>query len=157
MAVHVVAVGRVRDPGLRAACESWAERAARYFPLTVHEVAEAGRTGPTPAASMRIEGARLAGKLLSPATVVACTRDGQPLDSRAFARAMDRWRTAGRPVAFLLGGAFGLAQDLVDRAELRLALSAFTLPHELARALLLEQIYRAGTILRGEPYHKGPA
>ena len=157
MAVHVVAVGRVRDPGLRAACDDWARRAGRYVPLHIHEVAEAGRKGPTPATSRRLEGERLRGKLPAPATLVACTRDGRSLDSPAFAKRLERWLAAGRPVAFLIGGAFGLDPDLVARAETRLALSAFTLPHELARAVLLEQLYRAGTILRGEPYHKGPA
>jgi 23S rRNA (pseudouridine1915-N3)-methyltransferase len=157
MAVHVVAVGRVRDPGLRAACDGWVARARHYFPLTVHEVADAGRKGPTAATSMRIEGKRLVQRVPEGAVIVACTREGKALDSKAFAARLERWRSSGRVVAFLLGGAFGLAPDLCTRAELRLALSAFTMPHELARAVLLEQLYRAGTMLRGEPYHKGPA
>jgi 23S rRNA (pseudouridine1915-N3)-methyltransferase len=60
-----------------------------------------------------------------------------------------------REVAFLIGGAFGLSPDLIAEADRRLSLSGLTLPHEMARLVLAEQLYRAGTISRGEPYHKG--
>ncbi len=59
-------------------------------------------------------------------------------------------------VTFVIGGAFGLGEGILERSTLRLSLSPMTLPHEIARLLLVEQLYRAGTILRNEPYHKGP-
>jgi 23S rRNA (pseudouridine1915-N3)-methyltransferase len=61
---------------------------------------------------------------------------------------------ATRDVAFLIGGAYGLSEEVFARSEMRMALTRWTLPHELARLVLVEQVYRAGTILRGEPYHK---
>jgi 23S rRNA (pseudouridine1915-N3)-methyltransferase len=76
------------------------------------------------------------------------------MDSEAFAAWLQARRESGRDVAFVIGGAFGLAPSLVARAALRLELAPWTLPHELARLVLAEQLYRAGTIVRREPYHK---
>jgi 23S rRNA (pseudouridine1915-N3)-methyltransferase len=67
---------------------------------------------------------------------------------------VQRLREAAADVAFVIGGAHGLARDLSDRAVARLSFSSWTLPHEMARLVLAEQLYRAGTIVRGEPYHK---
>jgi 23S rRNA (pseudouridine1915-N3)-methyltransferase len=83
------------------------------------------------------------------------TRNGPSETSEAFADRLATWKTDGRDVALVVGGAFGLDDGLREEAEATLGLSPMTLPHELARAVLLEQLYRADTILRGEPYHKG--
>lgn len=155
MVMHVVAVGRVRDAALRTACEAYLNRLRRTGRIEIHEVAEAGRAGHTPAVARRLEGERLAAALPRDATVVALTRAGRALSSRQFARQVERWRASARDVAFLIGGAEGLAPALVDGAASTITLSPLTLPHEIARLVLLEQLYRAGTILRGEPYHRG--
>jgi 23S rRNA (pseudouridine1915-N3)-methyltransferase len=154
MTVHVFAVGRVRDPAIRAACEDYAKRARRFFPLQVREVADAGRAGSTAAVARRLEGQRLRDALPRACVTVALTRPGMPLSSDALAKRVAGWRDGGREVAFLVGGPFGLADDLIADSALALSLSTMTLPHELARLILLEQIYRAGTILKGTPYHK---
>lgn len=154
MVVFVVAVGRVRDTDLRAACDDYLARARRTQRVEVREVADAGRAGADPAGARRIEAERLATALPTGAVAVALTRTGDALSSRQLAERVGRWRDAARDVAFLVGGAFGLDAALVDRCHARLSLSSLTLPHELARLVLLEQLYRAGTILRGEPYHK---
>jgi 23S rRNA (pseudouridine1915-N3)-methyltransferase len=155
MAFHVVAVGRVRDAALRAACDEYLQRVRRSGPVHVHEVAEAGRAGATPAVAQRIEGERVRHATPRGALRVALTRVGRAHTSDQFARLVGRWRDGARDVAFVLGGAHGLPDDLVQDADAALSLSPMTLPHELARLVLLEQLYRAGTILRGEPYHKG--
>jgi 23S rRNA (pseudouridine1915-N3)-methyltransferase len=83
---------------------------------------------------------------------------GENLDSLALTREIMRWRDAGRPVAvFLIGGADGLAASLRERADLRLAFGAATWPHQMVRIMLLEQVYRAATLLAGHPYHRGQA
>jgi len=87
--------------------------------------------------------------------IVALTRKGEAWSSTRLARYLEALAVQGRAgAAFLIGGAWGLAEDLLARASHRLSLSSLTLPHELARLVLAEQLYRAGTILRGEPYHK---
>lgn len=88
------------------------------------------------------------------AKVVALEVDGQPLSSERFAAYLGRLRDQGAgPVAFVIGGAFGLPPALSASADLRLSLGPMTLPHRLARLVLAEQLYRAFTILAGEPYH----
>jgi len=154
MEFHVVAVGRVRDAALRAACDEYLRRIRRTARIAVREVSEAGRAGTTPAVARRLEGQRLADVVPPGALRVALTRTGRSESSERFAHRVARWREGARDVAFLLGGAHGLPDTLLEGADATISLSAMTLPHELARLVLLEQLYRAGTILRGEPYHK---
>jgi 23S rRNA (pseudouridine1915-N3)-methyltransferase len=85
---------------------------------------------------------------------VALDREGQGWSSEELARRVDRWQRGSRPVAVVLGGSRGLEPELLARADERWSLGALTLPHQLARVVVVEQLYRAWTILRGEPYHK---
>jgi 23S rRNA (pseudouridine1915-N3)-methyltransferase len=152
----VVAVGRVRG-ALEAAVAEYEERAARYWKFEVAEV-EAGAPGRNPPAArvMEAEGARILPRIPEGFVVFALTRSGKGIGSRALASALEEAGVRSRPgVAFVLGGAFGLDASVLGRADRRISLSAMTLPHEMARLVLAEQLYRAGTLLRGEPYHKG--
>lgn len=155
MIVRVVAVGRVRG-ALDEAVRHYEGRAGRYWRLEVDEV-EAGAKGRSePRLVREAEARRIVPRLPAPGTVVALTRDGNPLSSRELADLLQGEALASTgEVAFVLGGAFGLDAAVLSRARLRLSLSPMTLPHELARVVLAEQLYRAGTIQRGEPYHKG--
>jgi 23S rRNA (pseudouridine1915-N3)-methyltransferase len=155
MVFHVLAVGRVRQAALREACDEYLTRANRYFKLQIVEVADATRGGGSGVEALRAEASALLKKLPPDATVVALTREGEGEDSPGFADRIARWQREARDVYFVIGGAGGLDPSVFDRADGRLSLSTWTLPHELARLVLLEQIYRAGTILKGEPYHKG--
>ena len=154
MKVVLAAVGALRGPGLRDAADEYARRVGRYAALVEREVKEAGRIPDGPARRVE-EARRLSGLIPEGACVVALAREGQPWSSRDLARHLDRWRTEARPVAFIIGGSTGLAPGLLVAANHRWSLGAVTLPHELARVVVLEQLYRAFTILRGEPYHKG--
>jgi 23S rRNA (pseudouridine1915-N3)-methyltransferase len=150
----VAAVGKPRDRHLAAAIEEYEARAARYWPLTVVEVREASARGTSAADTRRRESERLVERLPTGALVVACDERGDRLTSPEFATFLTGARDAARDVAFVIGGAFGL-DDVVRRAASRtVQLAPWTLPHELARLVLAEQLYRAGTIARGEPYHK---
>jgi 23S rRNA (pseudouridine1915-N3)-methyltransferase len=145
----VCVVGTPRPP-LAEAIADYERRAARYWPLVVREVKE----GRGEAAQVRRqEGERLR-EAAGSARLVACTERGDALDSAAFSARLSTWQEAARDVAVLIGGAHGLDASVEAAAERRLALAPFTLPHELARLVLAEQLYRAGTIRRGEPYHK---
>lgn len=155
MRVVIAAVGRPRDGAVAAAIRDYETRAERYWPIVVAEVrAERGDAGTPPAAIMAREGERLLERVRSIATVVACDPGGRTMSSERFAEWLQRERESARDVAFVIGGAFGLDEPVRARATMSLALAPWTLPHELARLVLAEQLYRAGTIVRGEPYHK---
>ena len=156
MEISVVAVGKLRA-FYRAACDEYAVRLRRYTTFREVEVREEGRE-PTMAARQSHEAARIEAKLPgAPVTLVALTRHGSHWTSTELARELERWLLAARPVAFLVGGSYGLAPRLLDAAAAHWSLGLLTLPHELARVVVVEQLYRAFTILRGEPYHKGSA
>jgi 23S rRNA (pseudouridine1915-N3)-methyltransferase len=154
MRLVVAVVGKARNAALGEAIRDYETRAARYWPLDVHEVREERATGIPIDEVREREGERLADKVPESAQTVACAIDGRSLDSKQFADFLQRAREEGRDLAFLIGGAFGLPTDLTSRSSMKLSLAPWTLPHEIARLVLVEQIYRAGTIVRGEPYHK---
>lgn len=129
------------------------QRAARYWPLEVREVREEPAKSLDPAAVRAREWTRLA-EAAGSGAVVLCDHGGRAVDSEAFAAYLDSLRLDGRDAAFVIGGAFGLPDEARAAAADRISLAPWTLPHELARLVLAEQLYRAGTILRGEPYHK---
>lgn len=156
MKVVIAAVGR-SGRLLEPAIADYAARASRYFSLDVVEVKEEkAARGTTPSHVQAAEGERLLKRVPSGLELVALTRTGDAWSSTRFARFLEKKAVQGEPgVAFLIGGALGLSDDVLRNASRRMRLSTCTLPHDLARLVLLEQIYRAGTILRGEPYHKG--
>lgn len=152
MKLIVAAVGKPRNAALAAAIEQYEERAAKYWPLDVREVREESGRGTADVVREK-EAERLASRVEG-ASVVACDERGTTMTSARFAAFLQDARERARDVAFVIGGAHGLAPSLRDRAQTRLSLAPWTLPHELARLVLAEQLYRAGTIVRGEPYHK---
>jgi len=155
MLLRLVAVGKLKDPALRAACDAYVTRIRRYQRLDVAEVKEAKRTDHDARSARDIEGAALLRAIAPETRVVALARSGATLSSTDLANALQEWQLGGRDVALVIGGAHGLADAVLESAALTVSLSALTFPHELARLVLLEQLYRACTILRGEPYHKG--
>ncbi|GJG88768.1 ribosomal RNA large subunit methyltransferase H [Gemmatimonadetes bacterium T265] len=151
--MYVIAVGRARG-ALAEAAADYERRAAHYWALHTVEVREeSARSLPRDRVVAR-EGERLAARVPAGAALVACDERGESWTSSRFATWLSAQRDAARDVAFVLGGALGLAPALRDRAAARLALAPWTLPHDLARVVLAEQLYRAGTLVRGEPYHK---
>jgi 23S rRNA (pseudouridine1915-N3)-methyltransferase len=152
--IHVVAVGRVSHPALRAACDDYLERIRKVWSVEVHEArSPTGRFAP--GERMRREGDRLLAIIPPEALSIALTRAGRSESSQGFARRLSGWQQTHRDIAFVIGGADGLDRRVHHRCGEALSLSSMTLPHELARLVLLEQLYRASTIRRGTPYHKG--
>lgn len=154
MRVSLVVIGRPRHAGLADAIRDYETRAARYWPLEVVEVKEESGRGLSGEVVREREAGRLADRLSGDAVVVACDPGGTVMDSALFAQWMQEQRDAARSVAFVIGGAHGLGTAVRQRANRRLSLAPWTLPHEVARLVMAEQLYRAGTIVRGEPYHK---
>jgi 23S rRNA (pseudouridine1915-N3)-methyltransferase len=155
MVLYLIAVGRMRDASLRDACEEYTTRLLRYTRFEVREVRDAGRRGRDPDTVRRLEGEALLDALPRGARGFAMTRGGQAVSSEDLARLVASWQTDAQDVALIVGGAHGLHPQVLERAAGTISLSPLTLPHELARVVLTEQLYRAFTILRGEPYHKG--
>jgi 23S rRNA (pseudouridine1915-N3)-methyltransferase len=153
MRLRVVAVGKDRSGLYAPAVEEYAKRLGRYVKFELVEVPEARRHAGTPQAKDE-EAASLLAKLGPRDRVVALDERGEERTSLALAERVRRWIEGGQDVSLLIGGSDGLAPELLARADVRLALSKLTLAHRLARLVLVEQLYRAMTILRGEPYHK---
>jgi 23S rRNA (pseudouridine1915-N3)-methyltransferase len=152
MDVTLLAVGRLR-PSFRAACDDYLRRLSRYTAVREVEVRAASRA-PTPKVQRRDEAARLLARVPEGSDLVCLARDGEAWSSARLAEQVSRWQLRARPIAVLVGGSYGLDDELLERAQARWSLGPLTLPHELARVIALEQLYRAWTILRGEPYHK---
>ena len=155
MKATLLVVGRVKgvmaDP-----IREYEQRIRHYFSFEVVEVKEESASrGRSPQQVMEGEGERLLGRVPAAAEVMALHRTGDAWSSEKLARHLERLAVGSHPgIALIIGGAFGLAPAVLARADRLLSLSALTLPHELARLVISEQLYRAGTILRGEPYHK---
>ncbi len=127
-------------------------RLGRYTTVEIEEVK--GKKGESRKAVAR-EGERLLARTKGTGLLVVLTEKGISFDSEGFSDWMKEAAATGlREITFVVGGAAGLDDSLIGRADVRLSLSPMTLPHQLARLVLVEQIYRAFTIMRGEPYHK---
>ena len=150
----IAAVGKPRDRRLAAAIDEYETRAARYWPLECVEIREATGRGVSAEQAREREGERLLQRVPVSAVTIVCDESGDRLTSESFAALVSNARDRAQDIVFVVGGAFGLSATVRARATKTIQLAPWTLPHELARLVLAEQLYRAGTIVRGEPYHK---
>ena len=153
MRVRILAVGKARPDWVREASASYLSRLKHYGRFELVEVrASKIRNGHARDAAGK-EGERLLAALEPRERLIALDERGRAVSSEELARRLEEWQLEGRPVALAIGGAQGLDRSVLDRSEARLSLSRLTLPHQLARVVLAEQLYRACSMLRGEPYH----
>lgn len=153
MRLTIVAVGRLKEPYWRAAAEEYAKRLRPYATVDVIEVADRD-IGRDVRAARSAEGDDILRALPTGAHLVVLEESGTERSSPETAAWMDDLAVSGvSHVAFVIGGTVGIDERLVEGARERLSLSRMTFPHQLARVLLLEQLYRAFKISRGEPYH----
>lgn len=144
MRVRIIAVGKAKDRSLRALLGEYYARIGRYAKFEEIEIKDGDSADVADKLSRNIP---------DRSRVVALEVDGRALSSRELAQWIGRAENDSvQTVAFLIGGAYGLPQEISKKADLRLSLSAMTFPHRLARLTLAEQIYRAFSILRHEPY-----
>lgn len=155
--VLVLSVGSPKQPGIVQSIRDYEARAGHYFALESIEVHPKKSGGADPTRVRRDEAEVLLRRLPDDMETFALTRNGRSVDTRGLADHLERVANYGPAAgtAFVIGGAFGLDETVVEKCKNRISLSALTLPHELARLVLTEQLYRVGTLLRGEPYHKG--
>ena len=154
MKLLLIAVGNRPPSWVSEAFDEYARRLPREHPLEVVELAPARDRQQSVAVQRRDEAQRLLARVPGSAWVVALDEKGRRYDSPALAKRFEQWRELGRDLVLIIGGATGLDESVRERADEVLSLSDLTLPHTLARVVLVEQIYRAWTLMTGHPYHR---
>jgi len=154
--IHLIAIGHRRAGWERDGYREYARRMPPELSLELHEIAPSKRSKGVPAErGIDDEGRRLLAAIPGGARVVVLHERGAAWTTLELARRIEDWMGDGRALALLVGGADGLAPACIEAADHRWSLSPLTLPHGLARIVVAEQLYRASTIHRGHPYHRG--
>ncbi len=158
MKITIVCAGKLKEKYLRDGIAEYEKRLRPYADLrTIEIIEERMKDRPSPAEKdevIRREGERLSSQIPQGAYLIVLDVGGEEMSSEKFSAWIDRLMLMGEShIAFLIGGPFGLSDELRQRADLRLSFSQFTLPHQLIRLFLIEQIYRSFKISRHEPYH----
>jgi len=147
-------VGKPRDRALLDLCNQYIKRCAPTFRVQWESVPQGDPRGSRrPERATKAEGVRLLRRIDRSEVNVALDERGRPRRSRELARWLGELRDQGRSLTLLVGGAHGLSSDVLDACSARLSLSSMTLPHEIALLVVAEQVYRAKTLIAGEPYH----
>ena len=154
MHITVVAVGLRQPAWADEAVRDYLGRFPKDFTVTVKEVKAEPRAGQPAAKLMQLEAERIRKAIPSGDIVVAMDEHGRDFTTMDFAKKVDGWKNEGCGVTFLIGGADGLDPELKKGCRMMLRLSSMTLPHGFARVMLVEQIYRAWSILNNHPYHR---
>jgi 23S rRNA (pseudouridine1915-N3)-methyltransferase len=150
MKFKLVWVGKTRDKNYKALQEEYLRRLSHFVNTEIVEVRDAAESG-----GKEIEGQRILEKLNPMSTVCLLDVGGKTLSSEQLAAELEKWQNRGvKEVTFVIGGADGVSEKVALKADFRLSLSFMTFTHEMARVILLEQLYRSYTIIRGFPYQK---
>lgn len=159
MRILVIAIGRLKQGSERELADRYRDRfddigrKLGFRSLEIHEIPESRARDA--ASRMADEAAAISALIPDKSSIIALDERGETIDSAAFARHLGRWRDESVPTAvFLIGGADGLSPELRRKVKLSVAFGKATWPHQMVRVMLLEQIYRAATILSGHPYHR---
>lgn len=151
MQIRIIAVGKVRENYIRDGIAEYLKRMQSYAKMEIVEVEDAPDDDPK---AVIKEGERILRRFHDDEVVVCMDRLGRQLSSEDLAEQVKLWEMQGKRICFVIGGSNGLAPEISKRAQLSLSFSKLTFPHQLFRLMLVEQIYRAFKIGRGEKYHK---
>ncbi|TGA98685.1 23S rRNA (pseudouridine(1915)-N(3))-methyltransferase RlmH [Sporolactobacillus shoreae] len=159
MNIEILTVGKLKEKYFRQGIEEYIKRLQPYAKVSITEVADEKAPESLSEAEIeqikKTEGERLLGKLPDRAYVIVLAILGKQMPSEVFAEKIRDLATYGHSnISFVIGGSNGLSDEVLRRADFQLSFSKFTFPHQLMRLILVEQIYRAFKIVRGEPYHK---
>ncbi|NSL52389.1 23S rRNA (pseudouridine(1915)-N(3))-methyltransferase RlmH [Bacillus sp. P2(2020)] len=159
MNISIFCVGKLKEKYLRQGIDEFLKRLGPYAKVDIIEVPDEKAPEHLSETEMEMvkekEGERLLAKITDDTYVIILAIDGKMLSSEQFAKELDQLATYGKSkIAFVIGGSLGLSKKVEQRADYALSFSKMTFPHQLMRLILLEQIYRAFRINRGEPYHK---
>lgn len=159
MNIQIVSVGKLKEKYLKLGIEEYTKRLGAYAKIDLVEVADEKAPENLSDADMEIvkkkESDRILAKIGADTYVIALAIEGKMKTSEQFAGDIESLMTYGRSkIAFVIGGSLGLHEDVMKRSDEKLSFSKMTLPHQLMKLVLVEQIYRAFRIMKGEPYHK---
>ncbi len=159
MKIRIYCVGKLKEAYWRDACAEYVKRLGAYAQIEVVEVGDIPcKENASPAEEAAVkdkEGKKIIEKLAPSDYLIALDLNKKEYDSVEFASRLDKALTlGGANVSFVIGGSLGLSDELKKRANESISFGKMTFPHQLSRVMLLEQLYRAFRILRGEPYHK---
>lgn len=157
--ISIVTVGKLKEKYLKQGIEEYLKRLGSYAKVEVIEVADEKAPEELSETEMvqvkQKEGERILAKISPEAHVIALAINGKQKSSEELADTLDKLATYGKSkIAFIIGGSLGLSNEVLKRADDQLSFSKMTFPHQLMRLILVEQVYRAFRINRGEPYHK---
>ena len=152
MRINIIAVGKIKEKYFVDACNEYLKRLSRFDVVSIIEVPEAPQ-GKSIEEQNKIEGESILNKARG--YIIAMDIEGKKLSSQDLAKLLDTKKSEGiSEISFIIGGSNGLSQDVKNKVDFKLSFSDMTFPHQLFRVMLLEQIYRAETILNHIPYHK---
>jgi 23S rRNA (pseudouridine1915-N3)-methyltransferase len=154
MQIELLCVARRPPEWVRTACQEYQQRMPKTLSVTARELPPVA-TASSGAEQREREGAAILRALSAEAGLVALDERGTAWNTRELAAALERWRGEYPKLVLAVGGAEGLSPAVLDRAAARWSLSALTLPHQLVRVIVIEQLYRAWTVLNNHPYHRG--
>lgn len=150
--IHIIAIGRLREPHWQQAVEAYAKRLQRNYGL-VASILKDGSSSLSARDRSAVEGERILQALKGNVMPVCLDERGEAMTSVRFAEFLRQSFDAAHTPCFIIGGAYGLSDAVRERAARLMSLGPMTLPHELARVVLFEQLYRADAIMHGRPYH----
>ena len=154
MRITLVETGKTKDPFIREGVELFRERVVRYVPFRIETLPDLKNSGKMTMKEVQENEGKLLLKRLRPEDhVVLLDERGTQYDSIAFARFLNSLQGKVKELQFVIGGPYGFSEAVYERADERVSLSRLTFSHQLVRVLFMEQLYRAFTILKGEPYH----
>ncbi len=154
MKITLLVVGKTTDSHLQALISDYESRLKHYLPFTLQVIPELKN-----AKSLRqeqqkqMEGELILKQVDSSTMLILLDEHGKEFRSIDFAQQMSKWQSAGRNITFVVGGPYGFSEAVYQRAEGKISLSQMTFSHQMIRLIFIEQLYRAQTILKGEPYH----
>lgn len=154
MTTTLLFVGKTTDAHIDILCQEYLRRLTHYLPVKVQIIPELRNTKAlTPEQQKQAEGELILRAVPQSAELILLDEHGREYRSMEFAQVMQKKMSSGRDIFFVIGGPYGFSQSVHDRANGKISLSQMTFSHQMVRLFLIEQIYRAMTILRGEPYH----
>ncbi|WP_427340516.1 23S rRNA (pseudouridine(1915)-N(3))-methyltransferase RlmH [Caloranaerobacter sp. DY30410] len=159
MNITIISVGKIKEKYLNDGIKEFSKRLSKYCKLKLIEVNDEKAPENLSEAEMEIvkkkEGERILSKLNENSYIITLCIDGKSLSSEEFSKKLDSLALSGNSnITFIIGGSLGLSQEVINKSHFKLSFSKMTFPHQLMKLILLEQIYRAFRISRGEPYHK---